>query len=301
MSLVEKVWRNGLAGSVRIGAGMVWRQVRPYYDRCRFRNAPRYSNPTANDLTRIEQDLSSMGVGIEDYTPNPIEFKYFQSNQWFPPDYHGGAKSVVWDEKLLEHWISADRLGLATYGVDDLYVDMAASSSPWVKVLRERYGLQAFALDLNPVSDAYRDLHFYRREDATRTSFPNASVRGVSLHCAYEMFMGDDDTQLMAELARILTPGGKAVILPLYMHTHYCAYATPEYFGKGCSDPAAKEYIRMDCYGVPSSRKYDARRLKSRVLDPLERAGLGFRLLAIRNKESLGRDIYCHFILEINK
>ena len=115
------------------------------------------------------------------------------------------------------------------------------------------------------------------------------------------MFQGDHDRLLIKELARILRPGGKVIILPLYMHTHYCAYATPEYFGKGYADVDAKEYIRMDCYGVPSSRKYDARRLKERVLDPIKQAGLSYRLHALRNKAALGTGIYCHFILEIEK
>jgi ubiquinone/menaquinone biosynthesis C-methylase UbiE len=62
------------------------------------------------------------------------------------------------------------------------------------------------------------------------------------------MFMGADDTNLLKEMARILKPGGKVVILPLYLHTQYCAYSTPEYFGKGYSDLTAREYIRLDCF-----------------------------------------------------
>jgi len=113
--------------------------------------------------------------------------------------------------------------------------------------------------------------------------------------------MGEDDTKLIYELARILKPGGKVVILPLYMHTHYCAYSTPEYFGNGYTDSIAKEYIRLDCTGVPSSRKYNPIQLKERVLDPIIAAGLHYRLLVLRNKSEFGQGIYCHFILEIEK
>jgi hypothetical protein len=98
---------------------------------------------------------------------------------------------------------------------------------------------------------------------------------------------------------RILKPGGKVIIVPLYMHTHYCAYSTPEYYGKGYSDSAAKEYVRLDCFGVPSSRKYDGRMLQARVLDPIERLGMHYQLLALCNKADMGKNIYCHFILEI--
>ncbi|WP_425482769.1 hypothetical protein [Caldichromatium japonicum] len=80
-------------------------------------------------------------------------------------------------------------------------------------------------------------------------------MRGASLHCAFEMFAGDDDVLFVQEAARLLVPGGRVVILPLYMYTHYCAYSTPEYWGRGHSDPAAVEYVRMDTWGVLSSRK----------------------------------------------
>lgn len=280
---------------------MAWNNFRSRYYQWRFRHAPRYANPTSEELVTIELDLRGLGIEINDYAPSPDRFKQFQSEQWFPSFYYGGSMSNVWDEKLLEHWIAGERLGLAEFGPEDIYVDVAAASSPWAKTLHERWGVNAFAIDLAPVGEAYRDLPYYRTENATKSSFADGSVSGVSLHCAYEMFMRDDDLRLPGELARILKPGGKAVILPLYMHTHYCAYATPEYFSKGYADPAAKEYVRMDCYGIPSSRKYDAFTLQRRVLEQIKIAGLSYRLLVLRNKSALGRNIYCHFILEIQK
>jgi len=301
MNLIEKIRYHGFVGSALIGIGGGRRRARLRYDRWRVRNAPLYVNPMPEELTAIERDLHVLDIVVEDFSPSSALFKEFQAEAWFLPTYHGGRAGGVWDEKLLEHWISGGLLGLAEYGADDIYVDVAACASPWVKELRERCNLNAFAIDLAPASGAYSELPYYRVENATQSSFANESVRGVSLHCAYEMFAGEDDTKLIDELARILKPGGKAVILPLYMHTHYCAYATPEYFGKGYSDPTAKEYVRMDCHGVPSSRKYNAETLKQRVLEPILRAGLKYRLRALRNNAELGSNIYCHFILEIEK
>jgi SAM-dependent methyltransferase len=129
--------------------------------------------------------------------------------------------------KLLEHWITRDLLGLKSYSPESLYVHIAACNSPWARVLREKRGLAAFAVDLSEVGKLYKDLSYYRVADATSTSFENSSVSGASLQCAYEMFTGDNDTQLIKELNRIWKPGGKAIVTPLYMHTHYCAYSTP--------------------------------------------------------------------------
>jgi hypothetical protein len=302
MHLFQKVRRRGIAGTARIGISVVkvkargaWRSFLLY----RLRNEPIYKNPTPAELEQIEADLDALGERVFDYVVNPTDFLDFKQEGWFDPEYHGGVQSGVWDEKLLEHWIARDLLGLKSYSPESLYVDIAACNSPWARVLREKSGLAAFAIDLAEVGNLYKDLSYYRVEDATSTSFENSSVSGASLQCAYEMFTGVNDTQLIKELNRILKPGGKTIIVPLYMHMHYCAYSTPEYYGKVLSDPAAKEYLRRDCWGVPSSRKYDAKELKRRVLDPARELGMHCRVRALRNKDQLGQGIYCHFILEI--
>lgn len=41
--------------------------------------------------------------------------------------------------------------------------------------------------------------------------------------------------------------------------------------------------------------------LKKRVLDPIIKAGMRYQLLALRNKHEFGTNIYCHFILEIER
>lgn len=301
MSILEKVRRHGIVGSAKKVVSLAHRKSSIGYSRLRYRYAPAYANPTPEELISIEEELAALGVCIEDYSPSPLAFQSFQQEDWFPPDYHGGMNGSVWNEKLLEHWISSERLGLMDCGQSEVYVDVAAGSSPWVHALRNRIGIEAFAIDLDEVGKAYRNFPYYRVEDATKTNFTDASVTSASLHCAYEMFMGEHDTQFIHEAARILKPGGKIIILPLYMHDHYCAYATSEYYGKGFAGPAAKEYIRWDCNGVPSSRKYDAAQLKKRVLDPITSLGLGYQLMALRNKSEFGSNIYCHFILEINK
>lgn len=267
----------------------------------RFRNTPKFANPTPAELEAIERDLSGLGVPVHDFAPAASAFRAFQAEGWFPPDYHGGVGGKVWDEKLCEHWISSECLSLMGFSAGDVFVDVAAATSPWARTLRERKGIEAHAIDMGPIPPAYRELSYYRTENATRTSFRAASVAGAALHCAYEMFTGDADIGFLDEAARMLRPGGKVVIVPLYMHTHYCAYASPEHFGKGCSPPTATEYVRLDCNDIPSSRKYDAATLKHRVLDRVESLGMTSRVLALRNKAELGRDIYCHFILEITR
>lgn len=295
--LLRKIRRYGLVKSLQIA----FKSPRLKYWNFITRDAPVYQAPTARELQEIEQDLLKLGVSVLDYNPDPRGFLEFQSQGWFSPRYHGGIEGGVWHEKVLEHWIGSERLGLMEFSENDIYVDIAASGSPWAKHLRERARIQSFAIDLQEIGEAYSDLHYYKVEDATRTSFVDESVKGVSLQCAFEMFMGDDDVNLVYELKRILRPGGKAVILPLYMHVEHCGYASPDYYSKNYFDDGALRYVRRDIIGIPFSRKYSADILNSRILSAIESLGMKYQIFALRNKNDFGPNIYCHFILEIIK
>ena len=215
-----------------------------------------YLNPSDQELISIERDFREMDIELHDLHLSPKDFFQFRSSFVFPEGYHGGKDSPVYDEKLLEHCIAYSLLELNKYSPEDIYVDVAASTSPWAKLLRESFHVRSFAIDLNPVPPCFSDLSYYLQEDATRTSFESESVRGASLQCAFEMFLGDSDGDLLREFSRILVPGGKLIISPLYMHTHFCAYSSPDYVGKGYADPGAKEYVER-VYGVFLLRESD--------------------------------------------
>jgi len=270
------------------------------YYKHKYRKVDQYIPPNPDELFLIEKELEKLDVALFEYKVDLVGFKEFKKNIIFPYDYHGGVTSGIWQEKLLEHYVAYHFLSLSGFKKNDIYIDVAACGSPWSKLLRELQGIQAYAIDLE-LSPKYSYLDYYRKEDAINTSFLDSSVRGVSLQCAYEMFCGNDDINLISELKRILVSNGKAIISPLYMHTHYCCYSTPEFYGKGHSDKEAKEYIRMDCHGVPSSRKYEPLKLKERILDKIEELGMQYKIFVLRNKSEIGQEIYCHFILEISK
>lgn len=301
MNLIQKIRHKGAIGISKVLFRRCFHPLRRVYREWCFRNIERYKQPGPSEFANIESDLHNLSVPVIDYYPCVAKFEKFKQENWFPSNYHGGKSSGVWDEKLLEHWIASQMLQLQDWSAEEVYVDVAACTSPWAQILRDRQGITAYAIDLSPVAPQFAELDYYKSEDACFTSFADSSVSGVSLQCAYEMFLGDADSLFIKELSRILKPGGMAIILPLYMHTHYCSYSTPEYYGKGYSDPSCQEYVRLDTDGVPSSRKYDAEQLHARVLSTILDCDMSYKLYALRNKTSFGNDIYLNFILEVTK
>lgn len=124
----------------------------------RYRQAPGYANPTAAELAKIEQDLIALNVDVRSPTPSPEEFRKFQAGQWFPSDYRGGLREDVWRKKLIEDWISSQRLNLMSHAPHEIYVDVAATGSPWACALRTRKGITAKTIDLKEFHTADKDL-----------------------------------------------------------------------------------------------------------------------------------------------
>jgi len=305
VSILEKVARYGLVGSTGVAYKRAKRSLMAPYYRRKHKLAPVYHNPSDEELKQIEEELRSHNNSVKELTISPHEFEDFQRQIPIPPYYFASNDAALRTEKILEHFIAykmcklQDALPIdgAPEAKDFLYLDVGGCGSPWVQVLSE-HGINAVSIDL-AISPMHRHLKSYRKMDATRTVFDPASVDSMSLQCAYEMFAGDSDCLLIDECARILKPGGKLVIVPLYMHTHYCGYSTPDYYGKGFADAGATEYIRPDCWGIPFSRKYDVAKLNERVLSRAERQGMRCVLHVLRNKEQIGSRVYCHFVLEI--
>jgi len=281
---------------------LVRKIIYQYYIK-KYKNAPIYKNPSDEELKEIENDLQNLGIEIYSYYVDLDDFNKFKEKIRFPLDYHGGVTSGVFEEKLLEHYIAYKLLDMENLKSKPyVYIDVAANESPWAKLLREISDgkIMSYAIDLKKTKK-FNNYDFYIECDATKTCFKDNSVDGISLQCAFEMFIGNSDIELIKEFKRILKPGGKAIISPLYMHTHPCHYTSPEFFGKGFGDEDSKEYIRWDCSGILSSRKYDAKKLKSRILDLISQMSMRYKVYVVRNKKQISTEIYMHFILEIQK
>lgn len=169
----------------------------------------------------------------------------------------------IWIEKCLEHYIVARELGLRR---GDTYLDVASAGSPWARVLRTR-GVEAYRLDLI-YRPGIRGLNI--GANATATGLPAGFARAVSIQCAFELFFGETDRQFLEETARILAPGGRAAITPLYLDdTHFVLHSPDTLPPPGSEEPGAVRIWRDDEVRAPFSRHYSPEVFADRIASQL--------------------------------
>ena len=75
MNPFATIRRRGVFGTIAYTAR--WVRRRSGWDVRRVRNAPRYHNPTADELAEIEDALRAQVVTVEDYRVDPESFARF--------------------------------------------------------------------------------------------------------------------------------------------------------------------------------------------------------------------------------
>src|SRR5260370_40376878 len=93
-------------------------------------------------------------------------------------------------------------------------MDVASSTSPFPEILRQLYKITVFRQDLSYPAGVNG---LTVGSDATQIPVPGEPIDRVPLHCSFEHFRRNSDTEFMKELARLLRPGGMAAIIPLYV------------------------------------------------------------------------------------
>ncbi len=271
-----------------------------YYDALiRYQNAPKVPEITEDILYDIETNLRERVLCEDIKYFDKFEFENFKKNLNFGKEYYED-KNGRYNRKIMEFYFVCKFLEFDQWNAEDIYIDVGAAGSPFVQYLRKRK-INAYALDLK--SGRYGRLPYYLVEDATNTHFADNSVQGISAQSAFEMFIGNADTKFVKEAARILKPGGKLVIAPLYMHEQYLSTVSPNYYHKGFADEGSFECIRTDCRGgCPMGRFYSVDKLNERVIAVARESGLDTKVYILPN-EIVEKDdfVYLKFILEMSK
>ncbi|NMC36110.1 methyltransferase domain-containing protein [Candidatus Beckwithbacteria bacterium] len=202
-------------------------------------------------------------------------------------------------EKILEHYISMKYLNIKK---SDLIIDVAASSSPFAKILHQKK-YNAYSQDL-----IYQTGIHNRMIGGSAGNLPlkNDSVDVMTLHCAFECFQGDSDINVIKEAQRVLKQRGRIGIIPLYLDEVYFVKTGPM---SNKTKIKIEKNVRLiwrddEFQKEPFSRHYSPHAFKYRILQNIKK--LKYKIIFFENlneikKQFPDQKIYCHFLFKAVK
>lgn len=247
------------------------------------------------DLEDFADELAGEGLEVVPYQVDVEAFhRYVRASGYPSMSYWDSGRRRAAAEKYLEHYVSFDLLALAP---SDVVIDVASCTSPWPTIAHWRYGCRVYRQDLSYPPGIEDDRI---GGDAAEMPVPDGFADKLVLHCSLEHFEGDSDIGFLREVERVLKPGGRLCILPLYLSRTYAIQTDPTAWGEHepLFDPEADVHI-AERWGEVHGRFYDRRRFVERIVRNL--GGLRARLVRIENAAEIDPGCYLRLALLITK
>ena len=165
---------------------------------------------------RIVKDLRAAGFNLISFRINKLDYEaYIRRANYDQYDYYEYGSGQNFAEKSLEHYMAAKLLHL---NIQDIYIDIANSNSPTPQIYNQLFGCKSYRQDLIFPEGVNG---FTIGGDASKMPISDEFASAMALHCSFEHFEKDADIRFIQEASRVLKPGGRLCILPLYLHTEY--------------------------------------------------------------------------------
>lgn len=243
---------------------------------------------------------SGLSIGSCNLLPHLHGFKTHLQLPCYGGSYriYGGEQDHCLLEKALEHYLS---FVIAAPRAGQTAIDIGSCRSVAPGILREMHGVRCYEQDLEYTPGIQGDRI---GSSADQIPLPDGSIDFMTLHCTFEHFEGGADTGFVRECARLLKPGGRTIILPLYLNASYCnitGEADPDRRSRITFDPDAQFHCVIPTWQNRFGRHYSPTSLLSRVLKPAGDAGLISRLHRVRHWEVIHSRLWLRWILVLEK
>jgi hypothetical protein len=188
-------------------------------------------------------------------------FRRFKRECGYAERYVGYMGPELLDQKLLEHYVSLELLRPVR---GETLIDVGGAESPFAEYVEHRFGARGFSLDM-----AYPPGIHGRRIGCGADAIPleDRSVDLMTLHCAIDHFEGERDTRFVREAARILRPGGRVCILPVYFASAPTNVCNPRRYSPGQKFDSDAEVRAVAGYENRFGRFYGLETFRRRILD----------------------------------
>jgi hypothetical protein len=246
---------------------------------------------TAQDAEAVREELWRRGVRVVDLDAERAAYSEFARRAAYDvhhPDHHAHES---YPEKSFEHHLACKALDLSR---EDVFLDVASSASPLPEIAARVFGCRSFAQDIMYAPGLSGD-----RIGGDACAMPVAAgfATKAALTCSLEHFEGDADTRLFRELSRVVSTGGRVLVVPLYLTTEHAVMTDPLWSTAADVrfDADAVVYCAKG-WGNRHGRFYSPRTLVERILAPSAEA-FRFTVLRIVRGEAIHPSIYARFAL----
>lgn len=251
--------------------------------------------PMSEGHDEVVRQLKENGFDVVEYHIDVAGYqRYIQlANYGQYSGYKRGGKGPGFAEKSLEHYLSAELLGLCD---KDVYLDVANAGSPTACIFPELYGCKAYRQDLIFPQGFHGDTI---GGDAGSMPVEDGFADKMAMHCSFEHFEQDADIRFIREAGRVLNKGGKLCIIPLYLYKDYAIQTDPVVLPK---DLPLERDAKLWCFrGLRNRhcRVYDIPHLLSRVVNNM--GDLRLTIYVVNNQQEVDPSCYVRFIALFEK
>ncbi len=253
--------------------------------------------PQSDEIDRqLILELRQAGLGPLDYQLDLEDYRAYLRAAGYNrfPGYYRGGRSRDFPSKAVQHYLAARLLALES---GDTYIDVASADSPTPEIYRSIYGCRAYRQDLAYPEGVHGD-----RIGGSAVAMPVADgfATKLGLHCSFEHFEGAADIEFIREAARVLKPGGKVCIIPLYLYPTYTIVTDPVALPRTgiAFEPDAVLYCWKG-YGNRHGRLYSVAKLVSRIAKNLH--GMTLTLYFLSNRQRIAPNCNVRFVALLEK
>jgi SAM-dependent methyltransferase len=224
-------------------------------------------------VTRISTEVLHILKNVEVSYHDLKQPDYLQWIMTYYPEWQQYFSDIRY-KKLLEFFITFTFLQIAP---TDVFMDAAGAITSYIRNVEcEKKYMQDIRISQGVKIQMGLDIDFIE-SDAGAIPLPDASVDKISCHHSFEHFQGNCDTMFIMEVQRLLRPGGRCCIVPIFILDRYAEVTDivtlARKFDRKSTrviDPSAVLPGGRAC--AHYARIYDVDAFQKRVLDVIDRS-----------------------------